>query len=298
MPQLIPKLMPIGITEAPSSRFPSELGQEPSRFAPPGQARHADPTELKSVVESTLIRTMAVADSSRRLSKHVGLGIVSAEDHSNYILHREELEILSPRACRRKQIEFVTGRAAAHVALKQIGLANAFPVLRGQKGEPLWPEGIVGSISHCYPWSVAVAIKGPNLFTVGVDLETTKRMKGTDITELVCSNTELDWVRGGNLQERLTMIFSAKEAVYKAFYPLCRRYIDFKDVELTWVPAQSCFHGKFLAPFGPNLPRGQVCAVHCHSYAELVFSCVIHSRGNVGMPQTPGSGSLVPPNRS
>ena len=276
MHHLIPKLMPIDITEALSGRFLSQLGQEPSRCVPPGRQERTEARGLVSTVEWALIRAMAVADSSLRLSEHVALGIVSAEDYSNYILHREEVEILSPRACRKKQIEFASGRAAAHAALKQIGLANAFPVLRGHKGEPLWPEGIAGSITHCYPWSVAVAIKCPNLFTIGVDLETTNRMNGTDVSDFVCGNAELDWVRSGNLQERLTMIFSAKEAVYKAFYPLCRRYIDFKDVELTWVPAKSCFHGKFLAPFGPNLPRGQVCAVHCRSYAELVLSCVIH----------------------
>ena len=228
------------------------------------------------MAERTLIRAMAAAESSLSLNEHVGLGIVSAEDWSSYVLHREELGILSPRACKRKQIEFASGRAAAHFALNQIGFSNIFPILRGQEGEPLWREGIAGSITHCYPWSVAVAVKCPNLRTIGVDLETTGRMKGTDISELVCHRSELNWVHSGNLQERLTMIFSAKEAVYKAFYPLCRRYIDFKDVELTWAPAQSCFQGKFLASFGPELPQGHVCAVHCHSCAEFVFSCVTH----------------------
>ena len=227
-------------------------------------------------VEWTVIQAMAIADSSLRLGKHVGIGIVSAEDYANCVLHREELGILSPRACRRKQSEFASGRAAAHFALHQIGFPNAFPLLRGQKGEPLWPPGIAGSITHCYPWSIAVAVQGSDLPTIGVDLETTGGMKGTDISELVCDRTELDWVSAGNLQERLTMIFSAKEAVYKACYPLCRRYIDFKDVELTWVPAESCFQGKFLAPFGSDFPRGHVCRVHCHLYAELVFSCLIH----------------------
>jgi 4'-phosphopantetheinyl transferase EntD len=268
--------MPIDITEALCNRFLPEFGQEPSCCTSHGQTEKTEARELKSAVEWTLIRAMAVADSSLRLSKHVGLGIVSAQDYSNHVLHRKEMRILSPRACRRKQIEFASGRAAAHFALDQIGFANAFPILRGQKGEPLWPEGIAGSITHCYPWSVAVAIKSPNLFTIGVDLETTERMKGADISELVCDSTELDWVRAGNSQERLTMIFSAKEAVYKACYPLCRRYIDFKDVELTWVPAQSCFDCTLLAPFGADLRRGHVCAVHCHSYAESVFSCVIH----------------------
>lgn len=228
------------------------------------------------VVERTLIRAMAAAESSLNLSEHIGLGVVYAEDYSNYVLHHEELGTLSPRACKRKQIEFASGRAAAHFALNQIGFSNAVAILRGQKGEPLWPEGITGSITHCYPWNVAVAAKCFNPMAIGVDLEATERVQGTDVSELICHSTELDWVHSGNSQERLTMIFSAKEAVYKAFYPLCRRYIDFKDVELTWVPAQSCFLGKFLASFGSDLLQGHVCAIHCHSYAEFVFSCVIH----------------------
>lgn len=245
-------------------------------MSPPGRSEQRQARELMSAVEWAMIRAMEAADSSLRLSEHVGLGFISGEDYSSDSLHREEVGILSPRACRRKQIEFTSGRAAAHLALREIGFLSPSPVLRGQKGEPLWPEGVMGSITHCYPWSVAVAIRYPNLFATGVDLETTERMKGADISELVCGSAELEWLRSGNLNERLTMIFSAKEAIYKAFYPLCQRYIDFKDVELTWVPSQSCFQAKFLVPFGHGLPRGQLCAVHCCSYTAFTFSCVIH----------------------
>ncbi len=276
MRHLVPESMPVDITEALSSRFRSKLGQERSRYAQPSRTEQTEARELMSALEGTVIRAMAAADSSLRLGQNVGLAIVSGEDQASYTLHPEEARILSPRACGRKRVEFASGRAAAHFALKQIGFENPPPVLRGQKGEPIWPDGIVGSITHCYPWSVAVAVKRSNRVAIGVDLETMEGIQGTDISDLVCSEAELDWVRGGNLQERLTMIFSAKEAVYKAFYPLCRRYIDFKEVELTWFPGQYRFQGKFLAPFGPNLPRGHACAVHCRSHAELVFSCLIH----------------------
>lgn len=272
----IPELVLVGSTEATPNMFPPEVGEGPPQCAQRGRTGRRGTRQLKSVAERTLIRAMTAAESSLNFSEHIGLGIVYGEDYSNYVLDREEFGILSPRACRRKQLEFASGRAAAHFALNQIGFSNPFPILRGPKGEPLWPERIAGSITHCYPWSVAVAVKCPNLPTIGVDLETTERVQGTDISELVCGDTELDWVHSGNSLKRLAMIFSAKEAVYKAFYPRCKRYIDFKDVELTWVAAQSCFQGEFLASFGPDLSRGQTCAVYCHSYAELVFSCVIH----------------------
>ena len=275
MRHLVPESMPVDITEALSSRFHSAPGQERSRYAQRSRTEQTEARELMSTLEWTVIRAMAAADSSLCLAENVGLAIVSREEGANYTLHPEEVRILSPRACGRKRVEFALGRAAAHFALKQIGFENPPPVLRGQKGEPIWPDGIAGSITHCHPWSVAVAVKSSNRFAIGVDLETMEGIQRTDISDLICGEAELDWVRGGDFQERLTMIFSAKEAIYKAFYPLCRRYIDFKEVELTWFPEQYRFQGEFLAPFGSNLPQ-EACAVHCRSHAELVFSCLIH----------------------
>jgi 4'-phosphopantetheinyl transferase EntD len=276
MHHLTTELMPVDITEALSGRFRSEFGQKPSRCASRGRTEQPVTSELKSAVEWTVIRAMAAADSSLGLGQNVGLAMVSGEDQASYALHAEEARILSPRACGRKRVEFALGRTAAHFALGQIGFGNPAPVLRGQKGEPIWPDGIVGSITHCHPWSVAVAVQCSNGFAIGVDLETKERMHGTDISDLVCREVELDWVRGGDFQQRLTMIFSAKEAVYKALYPLCRRYIDFKEVELTWFPEQHRFQGRFLTPLGPNVQQGQACAVHCRCHAELVFSCLVH----------------------
>jgi len=251
---------------------------QPERF-PHAQAYRIEQTEtsmLRGTVERVVIRAMADAESSLRLGENVGLAVVSERDLGNHALHPEEAQVLTPRACRRKQVEFALGRAAARLALKQIGLENLWPVLRGPAGEPLWSDGVVGSISHCHPWDVAVVVNGSNRFVIGVDLETMEGMQETDISHLVCHAAELDWVRQGLSQERLAMIFSAKEAVYKAFYPLCRRYIDFKEVELTWFPEQDRFQGEFLAPLSPNLSQRETFVVHCLHYGALSFSCVIH----------------------
>jgi 4'-phosphopantetheinyl transferase EntD len=230
---------------------------------------------LACAVERAVTGAVANADSTLRLGENVGWSIVSQEDLANYATHPEEARILAPPACERRRVEFALGRAAAHVALSQIGSDNVKPVLRGPGGEPLWGDGIAGSITHCFPWSAAVVVKRSNHFAIGVDLETMEGMQGTDISHLVCRDAELDWVRCGDFRERLTMIFSAKEAVYKAFFPFCRRYIDFKEVELTWVPEQNRFQAEFLTPLSFDLPCGRACLVHGHSHAELVFSCVI-----------------------
>ncbi|HKW35887.1 MAG TPA: 4'-phosphopantetheinyl transferase superfamily protein [Candidatus Acidoferrum sp.] len=234
---------------------------------------------------------MADADSSLNLGESIGLAIISEKDLADYALHPEEVRILSPRAYRRRRADFTMGRAAAHFAMKQIGLENPGPVLRGPVGEPLWCDGIVGSITHCYPWSAAVVVKYSNQVAIGVDLETMEGMQGTDISRLVCRKAELAWVKHGDFRERLTMIFSAKEAVYKAFYPLCRRYIDFMEVGLAPFPGQCGFQGEFLATLDAGLPKGQRCAVHCRRHGELVFSCVIHHFQRNGA--APNSGSLT-----
>jgi 4'-phosphopantetheinyl transferase EntD len=228
-------------------------------------------------VKCVVLRAMAEAGGFLRLGENVGLAVVSEKQLANYTLHPEEVRILAPRACRRKRVEFALGRTAANLALKQVGLENPGPVLRASSGEPLWPDGIVGSITHRYPWSVAVVINGSNRFAIGVDLEAIEGLQGTDISQLVCRQPELDWVHLGNFQERLAMIFSAKEAFYKAFYPLCRRYIDFKEVELVWSADPNRLQGKFSAPLGPNRSWGETCAVHSVRCGHFIFSFVIHA---------------------
>lgn len=266
--------MPIDIAQALSNRFHPESEPGHPRYAEDSRIEITEARKLTSTLERGLIRAMADAGTALRLGENVGLAVVSVKDLANYTLHPEEARILAPRAGLRKQLEFALGRSAAHLALKQIGLENPGPVLRGLRGEPLWCDGIVGSITHCYPWGAAVVIRCSNRCAIGVDLENKEGMQETDISRFVCCQAELDWVRHGDFQERLTMIFSSKEAVYKAFSPLCHRYIDFKEVGLTWFPERYFFQCQFLAPCGPNLPQGRSCAVHCLCHAELVFSCV------------------------
>jgi len=258
-----------------SKKFPPELQPGSSLRFQATQREQTETTKLANTVESVVLRAMDEADSSLRLGENACLAVISERDLANFVLHPEEVRILAPRARPRKRVEFALGRAAAHYALKQLGIETRDPVLRGPGGEPLWGDGIAGSITHCRPWGVAVVVKGSNRFAVGVDLETVEGIQETDISHLVCHSSELDWVRQGLFQERMAMIFSAKEAVYKAFYPLCRRYIDFKEVRLTWLRERNCFQGEFVAPFSPNVLPRETCAVHCWRQDEFFLSCVI-----------------------
>ena len=242
---------------------------------------HASPTEptagrkLGIAVERVAIRALRDADSSLRLGENASLSVVSDGDPIPYPLHPEEKLLLSPRVCQKKKISFTLGRAAARLAMEQIGIGNPGPVLRGLGGEPLWGDGIVGSITHSYPWSAAVVAKNSIQFSVGIDLETVVGVQEIDISPMVCREAELAWIRQGDFQERLTIVFSAKEAVYKALYPHCRRFIDFLEVELTPYAGPDGYHGGFLASFDASCPQGPSCSVHYSRHGALVFSCAI-----------------------
>jgi 4'-phosphopantetheinyl transferase EntD len=128
-------------------------------------------------------------------------------------------------------------------------------------------------------WSLAIAARSSRCFAIGIDLESLQRIKGPDISHLICRNAELDWVYGGgHFHERLAMIFSAKEALYKALYPIFRRYIDFMEVELTWSPEQGCFQAQLLTARANEFPDDRPVKVYCRRHESFFFSLVFHKR--------------------
>ncbi|UUU28020.1 4'-phosphopantetheinyl transferase superfamily protein [Streptomyces sp. DSM 40750] len=117
-----------------------------------------------------------------------------------------------------RQADFVAGRRAAARALDALGRAG--PVLREGR-RPLFPPGVRGSISHCVGHiGACVATTNPAVAAVGIDLERTDRLTwGT--THLICTPREARWAAAARRPEsRLSVVFSAKEAVYKALSAL------------------------------------------------------------------------------
>jgi 4'-phosphopantetheinyl transferase EntD len=222
-------------------------------------------------LEAVVVDAVDNVTNSHGFTGSCSVAVTSGREN-DYMLHPDEARLLAPRACATKVTEWTSGRSAAHLALRRLGFINPPPVLRGQRGEPLWPEGVVGSITHCYPWTIAITAYGSKQFGIGVDLESLTRLRGIDISQITCRGPEFEWISSGeDFQGRLAMIFSAKEALYKALYPFYRRYIDFKEVELNWVPEQSRFEVDFVESFSKNLVQGG-CTVHSRRHDSYVFS--------------------------
>lgn len=207
---------------------------------------------------------------------HVACALIDSEEKLVYRLHAEEERSLSPTAVAKRREEFIAGRAAANRAMRELGISAPPPVPQGRMREPLWPEGIVGSITHSHPWTIAVAARSSSVAAIGIDLESLARMKEEDISRHICIDSEITWMRGHPEPLRaLTMIFSSKEAVFKALSPLCERYFDFKDARLLWLSGKDAFRGELLINLGKKYRRGYTFEVSCRTSDGWVFSYLI-----------------------
>jgi 4'-phosphopantetheinyl transferase EntD len=160
------------------------------------------------------------------------------------------------RAVEKRRREFVTGRACARQALAGLG-RPAVAIPSGERGEPVWPPGVVGSITHCDGYRACAVASAGQVRSVGIDAEVNQPLP-EGVLEAVAFGRERTLVAGpgaGVCLDRL--LFSAKEAIYKAWFPLARRWLGFEDVELTIDVAAGTFRAGVLVP-GPVVDGGHL----------------------------------------
>ena len=129
--------------------------------------------------------------------------------------------------------DFSTGRYCALKALEQLGIKDVIIPI-GANREPIWPEGIVGSISHCDSLAGAIVAKSSDHISLGLDIEEIGRVT-PDLWDLVFTENEKNYLSGLSDENKCvqsTVIFSIKEAFYKFQHPLTKTFLDFLDVEV------------------------------------------------------------------
>jgi enterobactin synthetase component D / holo-[acyl-carrier protein] synthase len=125
----------------------------------------------------------------------------------------------------------------AHAVAKELGYPPV-PILPGEQREPRWPEGVVGSMTHCAGYCAAAVARGGEVSALGIDAEVHAPLP-EGVLDLISLESErallaelTDRVPGAVHWDRV--LFSAKESVYKAWFPLTRRWLGFEqaDIEL------------------------------------------------------------------
>ncbi len=191
-----------------------------------------------------------------------------------YWLHEEE-ELLVVHAVEKRYREFAAGRTCARLALATLGIIN-FPVLAGPSREPVWPDGIVGSVTHCDGYCAAAVARVSDFAGVGIDSEVNAPLSDK-VNSIVGLPEELNRLDDSGLGSLAVLLFSAKEAIYKAWYPLTHRPLNFLDIEVTVDRESSCFSAQPRSPKAEE-PNGiirniygkfTVSANHVHTVAVL-----------------------------
>ncbi|SDD00641.1 4'-phosphopantetheinyl transferase Npt [Rhodococcus tukisamuensis] len=185
-------------------------------------------------------------------------GVVAAElfeDPPGLTVHPQE-EALIARAVDKRRREFTSARHCARVALGKLGVEPA-PILRGERGVPRFPRGVVGSLTHCDGYRAAVLGFAMQVRSVGIDAEPHGPLPDgvLDAVSLPEERAVLAARADGSVHwDRL--LFCAKEATYKAWFPLTERWLGFEDARITFATteptsdggAHGTFHSELLVP--------------------------------------------------
>ncbi|GAA2909688.1 4'-phosphopantetheinyl transferase [Streptosporangium fragile] len=174
--------------------------------------------------------------------------VASAEafdDPPGVTLFPEE-EVVIARAVDKRRREFTTARHCARLALDRIGLAPV-PILPGERGAPGWPEGVVGAITHCAGYRAAAVSR--EALSVGIDAEPHEALPDGIIDSITLPEERDAMARLDSGVHWDRLLFSAKESVYKAWFPLARRWLGFEEARLAFSPSGT-FTARFLVP-GP-----------------------------------------------
>ncbi|SNS38549.1 4'-phosphopantetheinyl transferase EntD (siderophore biosynthesis) [Antarctobacter heliothermus] len=161
-------------------------------------------------------------------------------------LFPEEAAVMT-RACPARRAEFAAGRQAARRAMARLGL-DPTPIPMGPDRAPVWPDGIVGSISHAQGLCLAVVARARDVLSLGVDVEGDAPLTAELIPE-ICLPEELALLPDAARPALATRLFSAKEAAYKAHYPLASHVFGFHGlaVDLTEGRARFTDHPEVAA---------------------------------------------------
>ncbi|WP_326691531.1 4'-phosphopantetheinyl transferase superfamily protein [Streptomyces sp. NBC_01795] len=160
----------------------------------------------------------------------------------------------------RRRADFRGGRACARAAPAALDIPPV-PLPRDHGGSPLWPAGLTGSITHCQGYRAAIAAGTADFSALGIDAEAHRALPRGVLDRIVSGPAERERLRelgaarpGAHWK---TVLFSAKEALYKTWWPLTREPLDFDGMTVFPTSGTAGDSGSFTAspwPPGPGSP--------------------------------------------
>lgn len=191
------------------------------------------------------------ASGSALIGRILPAGVSCAEafaDPADAVLFPAEERVVA-RAVDSRRREFATGRSCARSALAGLGIAPV-PILPGERGAPQWPPGVVGSITHCAGYRGAAVAWASDMLAIGVDAEPNEPLPHgvLDMIAVPGEYARLADLAAAAPDVRMDrLLFSAKESVYKAWFPLTGRWLGFEQADIL-IDVAGTFDARLLVP--------------------------------------------------
>ncbi len=163
-----------------------------------------------------------------------------------HLLPEEEAVIAD--AVEKRRREFGAVRHCARTALARLGHPPV-ALLPGEQGAPQWPSGVVGSMTHCNGYRAAAVGRSCEVITIGIDAEPHRPLPAGVLASVARPEElgQLSMLSKTDLSVHWdTVLWSCKESVYKAWFPLTGRRLDFEDASVTIDPVTASFSARLL----------------------------------------------------
>lgn len=184
-----------------------------------------------------------------------------------------ERSLVSSKASIKRLGEFRAGRYAARLALQNFGIVDQ-AILQDQKRSPKWPEGFVGSISHSKLYAAAIVAPKAHYLSLGLDIEDISSPRSTPLEKLaekILTPAERSQLEDNLSYERLLTYFSAKEALFKAVYPLVHKLFWYHDAEMKQI-ADELWQAELLIDLNQNFPAGSLLSLQISYFENYCIS--------------------------
>jgi 4'-phosphopantetheinyl transferase EntD len=194
------------------------------------------------------------------------------------VLFPEEALCVERAVLSRRQ-QFSAGRLLARQALAALGLPRLAVPADAQR-VPVWPSGVIGTITHTQIWCGAALARSGELRALGADVELATPLE-LGLWDRICRPEERSFLRRQTEHDPSLLAkawFSAKESIYKALYPGVRTFLDFQGMRIELGAVQGAgiwpWHAVLQTPWGPFAPGTRFGPGRLSIDAELITSAV------------------------
>ncbi len=186
------------------------------------------------------------------------------------------LEIAVPK----RKAEFVAGRYCAREALMQLDSKLDTAIGIGSHREPLWPKSVVGSITHTGGFASAMVAHRTKIRAIGIDselwIDLSKEPNLKDHILTVREDFNDQELLALSPAHYLTLVFSAKESLYKCLFPLVNRFFHFQSAAITLQPSEINSEGEFRFELLEDL-NAEFCKGYCGHGRYFICDRIAHT---------------------